>query len=420
MPGTNPSPAAVAVPSLPTLSFLPAVTVDPVRIASEPSVTVEKDGTILVSAPTGTVKYATRPQDLLVEAPRGAFQSALWMSKDGGKTFQFVNLDGILPYHGVEPGGGDSALAIDAKGTVYMNDQIGLAAEAVSESTDGGKTWNRGTPLGAGTVDTDRAWMIPDPTTPGTVYLVVDHTGVDIVVAKTTDGGATWAAHDSGAPSTSPGPIVAAKGLVAFSYFGQNQVNFVASYDQGSTWKQTTIAKGTIGDDHFPQTLIDQNGTLYVAWTDKGGIGYARSHDMGHTWSAPSILVPLNTTHTFLWGVAGAGGRLGFSWYDAKDSQGQWFETAAIVTGADSANPQYVVSRVSDVPARTGPPCDQGTACTSGREFGDFQSCAITPDGDLVVAYNHVISAQAGALVAFDRVASATKLWTAAPTPWVT
>jgi hypothetical protein len=422
----TPSPAAPSpVAQATTLSFLPAVTVDGARIASEPSIKVMGDGMIFVSAPTGQVKYATRPQDALTEADKGIGQSAIWRSKDGGATFQFLAGLGPSSYHDTLPGGGDSDLAIDGKGTIYMTDQFGLAVEDLSVSTDHGNTWTEGSGMASGEPDVDRQWLWPDPDAPGTVYMNFDHNTQSIDVSKTTDGGKTWTATQAADFSTSPGPIVATHSVVAFSAFDGNKLMFVHSADKGKTWKQDEIAQGHKEiADLFPGTVADQAGTLYVSWLEKDGnggteIGYVFSKDDGKSWSAPRVLADRPGTAVFMWSAAGAAGRLGFSWYDAPDPQKSWMERAAVVTGADTDAPVVTQTQVSDKPTRVGPPCTDGTACTSGREYGDFQQCAIGPDGKLVIAYVTVLSAQDGGRITFAKEASGPALLDAPPSPWV-
>ena len=120
-----------------------------------------------------------------------------------------------------------------------------------------------------------------------------------------------------------------------------------------------------------------------------------------------------------MWSVAGAPGRLGFSWYDAPDPAKEWWERAAIVTAADSDAPVVLETLVSDKPTRVGPPCTDGTACTSGREYGDFQQCALAPDGSMVIAYVTVLSAQEGGRITFAKVSHGPKLLDAPVDPWV-
>lgn len=423
----QPPPATPASPpstDASALAFAPAVTVDAARIASEPSIKLAANGWLFISAPTGEVKYATRPQDATVEADKGIGQSAVWRSKDNGATWQFLAGLGPAPYRSAYPGGGDSDLAVDGKGTIYLTDQAGLAVEDVSVSHDGGNTWDGGSALGSGEPDVDRMWLWPDPQAPGTVYMNFDHNDLSIDVSKTTDGGNTWTATKAADFSNSPGPIVATPSVVAFTAFDGDKITFVHSEDKGATWKHDEIGKGH-GKivDLFPGTVADTAGSLYVSWLEQAGNGtalaYVFSKDSGKTWSAPRILDQRPGTAVFLWSAAGAPGRLGFSWYDAPDPGKEWMERAAVVTGADTDAPTVRDAQVSDKPTRVGPPCTDGTACTSGREYGDFQQCAIGPDGRLVVAYVTVISAQDGGRITFAKQASGPLLLDAAPSPWV-
>jgi photosystem II stability/assembly factor-like uncharacterized protein len=419
----NGAPASAPAASLPSaLNLSKPVVVDATRIASEPSIKVTKTGVILVAAPTGSVKYATRPQDLAVEAPNGAAQSAIWTSKDNGKTWSFAQM-APLPYHDALPGAGDADLAIDSKGTIYMADQLGLALEVVSTSNDNGATWTEATPLGSGVPDVDRMWMWPDPATAGTVYMNYDHNAVSINVAKTTDAGKTWSAVETDAPSTSPGPIVATNQTVAFTSFQGQDILYTHSEDKGMTWKSDVIAKDHKGlFDHFPITVADTAGTLYVLWQehdgDKTNTAYVSSHDAGKTWSPKVIAFSETGKALFLWAAAGSPGKLGLSWYESPDNA-KFYEHAGEVIGADAPSPQTWDERVGGDAALPYPPCESGTTCTSGRELGDFQQCAIAPDGTLVMSYVIVKDAMSGGHVAFARVDEGPKLLDSTPEPWV-
>ncbi len=422
-PSTTPAAASGLLPAT-NLTFAKAVRVDADRIASEPSIKVTKDGMVIVAAPTGLVKYATRPLDATKMVDKGIFQGAIWTSKDGGKTFAFKSGLGPTSYHSYLPGGSDSDIAIDGKGTIVVADQLGLAAETVSYSTDKGETWQAGAPTGD--ADTDRQWLWPDPSTPGTFYL--DYLGQNgVQVAKTTDNGQSWTVATASAVASDPGPIVAlAGGFVAFTVSDGGSLHFVSSADGGKTWKDDPIVKDRKFTDSFPQTVADQAGTLYVAWTEKADDGshvaFVVSKDQGKTWSAPQTAFHQPGLSLFLWVAAGAPGRLGLSWYNAPDPAKEWYETAGILLNADgNGTMTETVGRVSDAPARVGEPCQGGVSCTSGRELGDFQQCAVTPDGGLVVSYVTVLSADEGGRITFARLSDGPKLYDPgmAPDPWI-
>jgi len=406
--------------------------VDKTRIASEPSVKVGKDGTLFISAPTGSVKYATRPQDVAVEGDRGFLQSAIWVSRDNGTSWTFAQM-GALPYHSPLPGAGDSDLAIDSAGTIFMADQLGLADEVVSTSHDNGASWQAASPLGSGLPDVDRMWLWPDPQQAGIAYMDYDHNEVGLNVAKTTDDGKTWTAVQAAGDSTAPGPIVATDKVVAFSYETGRDLNFVRSQDKGLTWTVGAIAKDhDVGGfvDLFPQTFADRAGNLYVAWMEAGNttdgkpgtaVAYSVSMDAGTTWSPKHVPFVLPGAGLFLWGAAGSDGRIGFTWYESPDKD-KYYEHAGIVLDAHGGASIASDVRVDGSPSLPYPPCQNGVGCTQGRELGDFQQCAIGPDGKLVAAFV-VVDAENGnqGHVAFAKLVQGPSLFAPGETltPWV-
>lgn len=428
-PPALPPPPPPAEPA-PALLFGTPVMVDAERIASEPSVKSDGTGALFICAPTGSIKYATRPQDLPVEADKGAFQSAIWRSLDNGTTWEFADTpvsEGVgLPYHSPLPGAGDCDLAVDAEGAIFMTDQLGLASEVMSVSHDQGGTWEVGSPLASGSLGVDRQWLWPDPTTPGTVYMVFNGQGRGITVSKTTDGGRTWSAVLATSESSPPGTIVALGGTVAFAHSPVGgKFGFVHSEDAGATWKTDLVDTNlTTFQDFFPQLFADNAGTLYLAWTEKSqagsAIAYTYSHDQGATWAPKTIAFDRPGRALFLWGAAGSAGRLGFSWYEAPDPSGAFYSHAGVVHGADTAQPAFVDAQVDSEPVRPDPPCEDGALCTGGRELGDFQMCAVDPAGDLVVSYVRVLPDDAGGRVMFAK-ATGTNLFAPGESfdPWV-
>lgn len=407
------------------LLFAATTRVDEARIASEPSIKVAKDGTIFVVAPTGVIKYATRPGDALQHADKGIFQGAIWRSLDGGASFEHRAGIGPLPvpYHTAQPGGGDSDIAIDRDGRVYVTDQFGLFTESVQFSDDNGETWTAATTTGSDMPPVDRQWLWPDPGKAGHIWMV--YNGFNgMKVSESDDGGATWTAQTVSPISTAPGPLVAIPGLMGFTLFNGNDITFISSLDGGATWSEQVLGKGhgTI-NDFFPSTVADAAGTVYVSWMETDGtnskLAYTFTKDLGKTWSPNVVAFEQKGLGTFAWMAAGAAGRLGFSWYGAEDPAKEWYEEAGIILDADQATPRRTQARVSDVPARVGPPCQSGSTCTSGRELGDFQMCAIAPDGTLYVAYVTVLSAEEGGRVTVAKMSGGPKLYDAPPEVWV-
>ncbi|HLE96573.1 MAG TPA: sialidase family protein [Candidatus Thermoplasmatota archaeon] len=421
--GSGAGPAAEG--ALEALAFLEPVVVDAERIASEPSVKVGADGTIFVAAPTGVIKYATRPLDAVQHVDKGIFQGAIWRSADGGASFEHLAGLGPSPYHTAQPGGGDSDIAIDSAGRVYVTDQFGFFTESVQWSDDNGDTWHAARLPASGPPPVDRQWMWPDPDAAGHVYMV--HNGDrGIWVTETRDGGDTWSGRVVTEFSTAPGPLVALPGgFVAFSYFddASGDVVTVRTTDGGKTWIESAVVEGAELNDFFPGTFADAAGTLYVSWVELDGdvtrVAYVVSLDRGETWSAPRVAAEAPGYATFAWGVAGAPGRIAFTWYAAPDPEKEWHLEAVVLLGADGDAPAPYRTRISTTAVRTGPPCQDGSFCRSGRELGDFQSVAVTPDGDLVATYVTVLSAEEGGRVTFARQSLGPRLYDEPPALWV-
>src|SRR5258708_2377891 len=103
------------------------VIVDHQRVTGEPSIAIDSQDRIYVSAPFGFSTTA----------------SYVWRSTDHGVSFHLV--PGNLPPYGKPNvtcvGGGDSALAVDSKNRLYYADLQGLTNVSNSVSSDQGGTW---------------------------------------------------------------------------------------------------------------------------------------------------------------------------------------------------------------------------------------------------------------------------------------
>jgi len=205
----------------------------------------------------------------------------------------------------------------------------------VARSTDNGATWTPPAPLNTNAAADSGNDHYPEVMTDGggnwlAVWISWDDLGGtigtdgDILVARSTDNGATWtppaalntnAASDSGDdryPQVTPdggGNWVA----VWFSWddlggtIGTDGDILVArSTDNGATWTPpaplNTNAASDSGYDHHPQVTTDGGGNwlaVWFSWDDLGGtigtdadILVSRSTDNGATWTPPA---PLNT-----------------------------------------------------------------------------------------------------------------------------
>jgi hypothetical protein len=123
---------------------------------------------------------------------------------------------------------------------------------------------------------------------------------LDIFYAKSTDGAQTWTTPvDISVPGRSEiaDIVVDPKGIidVAFGYteFDRNsaEIYLARSTDGGKTWAQPFNISKTLGVSSEPDVAVGPDGSIHVAWTDTSAGGqhpqiyYCASKDGGVTWS---------------------------------------------------------------------------------------------------------------------------------------
>jgi hypothetical protein len=180
----------------------------------------------------------------------GAWQQDRWsggaargivlaVSQDGARSWTRINLPFSRCGGGTEERATDPWVSFGADGTAYV---MALAVSGVSfaagsssamlvmRSTDGGRSWSAPATLirdGAGAFN-DKNTLTADPVDAGFAYAVWDRlqTGVGgpLMLARTTDGGATWeparAIFDPGADAQTIGALVAVLPIGAKSFKG--------------------------------------------------------------------------------------------------------------------------------------------------------------------------------------------------------
>ncbi len=235
-------------------------------------------------------------------------------STDGGTTFgAMVNANSIAP--GSEPIIDRNRLVADrANGNLYLvwseyvlvpiTPQVGTLSGShilFARSTDRGVTWSPPTGLSPPGDTTFHLGPVPAVAPDGTVYVTwFDETASQILVARSVDGGLTFANPVAG------GGAVASTGL-----FGNVGL------------------KGGGAARSLPDLTIDPKGNLslaYPAWVVGGraDIFLVRSTDMGRTWGTP---VPVSDAGTdsdqWLPAVAvSANGVVGVMFYDRRNGPG--------------------------------------------------------------------------------------------------
>jgi probable HAF family extracellular repeat protein/cysteine-rich repeat protein len=279
----------------------------------------------------------------------------------------------------------------------------------VARSTDGGASWSAPAALNTNaSSDAGDDWR-PHLTTDGqgtwvAVWYSFDTLGgtigidSDILVARSTDGGASWSAP--AALNTSAGydylnahderPQVATDGLGNWLTVWESEYSFGAigndsdivasrSTDGGATWTQARAlnsdAGGDFRTDFAVRVATDSQGAWVAAWTSGGtdwDIEVARSSDAGAGWTWP---VFLNSN------AAWDGG--GDLYPDlTTDGRGNWvavWESDDVLSGAAGSDKDIFVARSMDDGATWAPPIALNT--NAGSDAGDDRDPRVTTDG---------------------------------------
>jgi hypothetical protein len=291
------------------------------------------------------------------------------------------------------------------------------SAVMVNKSTDGGLTWGQPTVLQADTstfpnnIFNDKESVTVDPTDPSRAFVVWDrnvfpgnnadfeafHAGVairqDVLLSITQDGGKTWTTNTISSPNADFGEtgnqivvLPDGKGTLV-DVFSVNRGSgnqpahadqiFLAtmrSTDHGATWSDPILGPAQelmdVTDpntgapvrtgEQIPEVAVNrQNGALYAVWADgrfsnftHDDIAMTTSTDGGLTWSAPIKVnqtptnIPAGDQQAFSPNVAVAdNGTVAVAYYDFRNNTGgpglptdYWMAQAAASNATDPAS----------------------------------------------------------------------------------
>lgn len=206
--------------------------------------------------------------------------------------------------------------------------------QAVSTSTDGGRTWSRVDSL----ADADAmGWSF----TSDAVY-VTGHPGI----SRSTDGAATFRRANNGLPDTDVHAFGAAGSAL---YAAGPGLGVVASTDGGRTWAARTQ---TAGQSFFGRILIGPNDDQQLVAADARK-GASASSDGGRSWRSLGgppgpVWVSRSGATLYVSGqIAAKSSDGGATWADLQLPEG------ASLVEADPANPQLLYAGVHDGEAVT-------------------------------------------------------------------
>ncbi|MGR6920522.1 sialidase family protein [[Actinomadura] parvosata] len=353
-------------------------------------------------------------------------------STDNGATWTRGTLPGITA-----PGGGpygrvsDPSVAFDAEHGTWLITSLALsdaggvtgAAVLTSRSTDGGLTWSAPVTTATGG-DLDKSWAVcdngADSAFRGTCYAVFDDhaAGNAIKVARSSDGGQTWAVTGTSATGLGAQPVVRPNGAVVVPYLGEaGEIRSFRSPDGGASWEDSVLVSavqrhtvaGGLRAAPLPSAEVDAAGTVYVVWQDcrfqvecaGNDIVLSRSAN-GTAWS-DALRVTRGDGDHFIPGLgvdrgsSGKGARLALAYYRYPDAACAPAACRLTVAFTSSANGGASWSQPTELHA--GMALDWLASSTQGRTVGDYISTSVVPGGSAFPAFT-VAGAPSGG--AFD------------------
>lgn len=344
---------------------------------------------------------------------RGSSSTWAYFSFDGGRTWDNVSLGRARPGWSST---NDPSVAFNRNGTGYLcyggfnrtgNAQFGENGIFVSITTDGGRTWSQQhiaviIHTGQQTADSafeDKYYVHVDTssTSPYVDHLYIpwkrvinSDSSTQIVIAKSTDGGATWlppvnvsnrfpqTSEDTTFGQSFPLARTGPDGTVhvVWNSGTERAVRYAKSTDGGATFSAPSIihrytsfgvkssragqvnsrVKGVVRAEAYPTLVVDntngpRRGWLYLVWSADTipNVYFSRSSDNGASWTPP-VVVHSDTANDQFWpwiALDPLNGELGVMYFDSRnDTANILVET--YVSWSNDGGTTWVDRRVGD------------------------------------------------------------------------
>ena len=364
----------------------------------------------------------------------------LTRSTDGGNSFRLL-VDPQCPQRNrpncATGGGGDSEDEVNLQtGTVLFADQQGVAAEAVSSSTDGGDSFPVGRQFAvtAPVTGVDRQWLA---SAGKAIFKSATGSPIEALYSYHIPAVGEYIVgiDDTGKPVPQPAPQ-----LTGVSQSGQMRIDtgsgpargwvyvpFITSagyqvgtvegknYADPTKWKVSGVSSD--GPDIFPWIALDKVGNAYAVWSSGGVAWYSFSaiadpannpaaggRPATHWSTKVAVSLPTMRSAVFPEVTAGDDGRVAIT-YDATSAPGAddkpyapdlapetapWDAYVVILTNATATGGSPIAATFSTVSHRhvhIGTVCTSGTTCTGDRSLLDLTDVGYDSDGRVSVIY---------------------------------
>ena len=228
---------------------------------------------LVIDPTTPSRIYATGslPQS---NGPPGSF---ILKTTDGGESWNVLDT-GLPPNSSI----GLLVIAPTTPSVIYALTTIpgnGPPRPAVAKSTDGGQSWtaiNTGLPSGASVNS-----LVIDPKNSSIIYLVVIFPFAQAGgILKSTDAGVNWNAINTGLPANTPVRALAIDPVTSSTIYMIADGDLLKSTDGGSNWNKATTGLTTVNVRMLATNRIDP-ATVYTG----AGDTVFKSVDNGGSWS---------------------------------------------------------------------------------------------------------------------------------------
>ncbi|MEV1000868.1 sialidase family protein [Nonomuraea sp. NPDC050202] len=345
-------------------------------------------------------------------------------STDNGGTWTKGTLPAITAFGGGPYGRvSDPSAAFDAEHGAWLITSLALtdaggvtgAAVLTSRSTDGGLTWS--TPVTTATGgDLDKSWAVcdngADSAFRGTCYAVFDDhaAGNAIKVARSTDGGLTWAVTGTSANGLGGQPVVRPDGAVVVPYLSEGgEIRSFRSRDGGASWGESVLVSrvqrhtvaGGLRAAPLPSAEVDAAGTVYVVWQDCRFQVRCAGNDIvlstsanGTRWGealrvtedgGDHFIPGLGVDRESSGGDSGKGARLALAYYRYPDAA--CAPATCRLTVAYTSSTNGGASWSPPLELHAGMALDWLANSTQGRTVGDYISTSVVPGGGAFPAF---------------------------------
>jgi hypothetical protein len=311
-----------------------------------------------------------------VSAPDGGRDGRLYVVTDGGPTSELRDSLGGIEPHGeappkIEYAPNGTLYALYAVGKVIPGRRFPFTTLRMAASRDGGRTWSKPQSVASDSTTGSRNFHALHASDDGSLYVAWLETGSNgksgSYITRSTDGGTTWStpvriALGEACPCCRTAIATGRNGQVFVAWRNVTPANVrdivvARSSDFGATWNAPILVHNDDfvidGCPHAGPTMhADSTGRLHIAWwtgaDGKAGVYYANSTDGGDTFSRALEISSGRLVRPSHVQLALDGMNVAVAWDDGRDSiprvllrlsrnAGETFTDAATVSAPDVA-----------------------------------------------------------------------------------